>query len=114
MFVGFYSGTGTVQVYSGQINNNMTLLYSQNVSIQASNSYEYTSWNITSGNNINLVTGSVYTIKFIPNNDLPDPYGMVISLNNQYIGGTFCENDSCIKTDRDLVFRVYVGQLARS
>jgi hypothetical protein len=114
MFVGLYSGTGTVQIYSGQPGNNMTLLHSQSVNIQASNSYQYNTWDITSGININLIPGSTYTIKFMPNNDLPDPYGMVISLNNQYIGGAFCEDDSCIKKDRDLVFRVYVGVLATS
>jgi hypothetical protein len=114
MFVGFYAGTGQLEVYSGQPGNNLTLLHSQNVSISASNSYDYTIWDITSGVNINLIPGNTYTIKFIPNNDLPDPYGMVISLNNQYIGGTFCEDELCIKTDRDLVFRAYVGVLATS
>jgi hypothetical protein len=111
MFIGAYSGTGTLQIYRGKIDDNIQLLHTQNVSIQSYDSYTYTTWDIISGTDIVLNPGFVYTIKFIPSDDLPDPYGIAVSLNNSYVGGSFCEDDSCIIKDRDLVFRVYVGRI---
>lgn len=108
LFAGSYSGTGTLQFFNGKYTG-QNPVYSQSVSVNGNNNYAFSTWIINSGSDINLTIGSVYTFRFIPNNDLPDPYGMVISTNEAYTEGAFCEDDACLKTGRDLTFNVYVG-----
>lgn len=108
LFSGSYSGTGTLQFFNGKYTG-QNPVYSQSVSVNGNNNYAFSTWIINSGSDINLTIGSVYTFRFVPNNDLPDPYGMVISTNEAYTEGSFCEDDACLKTGRDLTFNVYVG-----
>jgi hypothetical protein len=111
LFAGSYSGTGTLQFFNGKYTG-QNPVYSQSVSVNGNNNYQFNTWMINSGSDINLTIGSVYTFRFVPNNDLPDPYGMVISTNEAYTEGAFCEDDSCLKIGRDLTFNVYVGVMA--
>lgn len=108
IFSGSYNGTGTLQFFEGKYTG-QNPVYSQSVTVVGTNSQLFTNWIINNGSDINLKIGSSYTFRFVPDNNLPNPYGMVISTNDQYADGAFCEDESCLKSGRDLTFNIYVG-----
>lgn len=100
-FVGSYTGLGLLEVY----NNNyigQDSLYSAIVSVSANNNLNLTSWTIPSGTDIMLSQNSLYTFKFVPISNIPDIYGLVIGLNDNYNQGSFCVFDDGIVDIRPL------------
>lgn len=109
IFVGNYTGSATLEIYSGQYSSLVSPLITQDIDIVANPNYEYYSILINSGNDLFLQSGQLYTIRFIPGEGMPSRYGMVISLNNEYQDGMFCETESCINSNRDLAFLIKAG-----
>lgn len=96
-FIGSYVGKGILQIYRGNYIG-QDPIYSSVEQVVASNTFGLSSWIIPSGININVRQGELYTFKFVPLENVPETYGLPVSLNNASTSQRFCSfNDLIIQ-----------------
>lgn len=106
MMFGTMSGNGTMRIYAGA-GISGSLIASQPVYVNVPSGQVWQNWSISSPPIVSM--GSVYTFQFIPTQGggLPDPYGILVTTNNEYSGGYWLSNPA-----GDLTFRTMVIPLS--